>query len=148
MISSGYGFYSGKSDLNGYAKSIAPKQPLTGAKKPPTRTPDFVFSEKTTAEQAVVYRLSGDYNPLHIDSAVGEALGFGGVILHGLCSYGHGARAVVLKVAKGDGRRLRYMSARFTSPVKPGDEVRALLTPSLSLSLEGAAHAHPLARTA
>ncbi|GAA5899652.1 hypothetical protein JCM8208_000618 [Rhodotorula glutinis] len=122
MISSGYGFYSGKSNLNGFAKSIAPKQPLKGG-KPPQRTPDFVFSERTTPEQAAVYRLSGDYNPLHIDSSVGEALGFGGVILHGLCSYGHAARAVVLNVAKGDGRRLKYMSARFTSPVKPGDEL-------------------------
>ncbi|GAA6046733.1 hypothetical protein JCM3770_003140 [Rhodotorula araucariae] len=120
MISSGYCF--GKFDAGGFAKSIAPKQPLK-AGKPPQRTPDFVFTEKTTAEQAVVYRLSGDYNPLHIDNAVGEALGFGGVILHGLCSYGHAARAVVLNVAKGDGRRLKYMSARFTSPVKPGDEL-------------------------
>jgi peroxisomal enoyl-CoA hydratase 2 len=54
---------------------------------------------------------------------VGKGIGFGGVILHGLCSYGHAARAVILNAAKGDGRRLQFMSARFTSPVLPGDEL-------------------------
>jgi hypothetical protein len=56
MISSGYCF--GKFDTGGFQKSIAPKQPLK-AGKPPQRNPDFVFAEKTTPEQAVVYRLSG-----------------------------------------------------------------------------------------
>ncbi|GAA5992148.1 hypothetical protein JCM10908_001789 [Rhodotorula pacifica] len=120
MISSGYCF--GKFDAGGFQKSIAPKQPVKGG-KPPQRNPDFVFSEKTSPEQAALYRLSGDYNPLHIDDAIGKGMGFPGVILHGLCSYGHAARAIVLNVAKGDGRKLKFMSGRFTSPVLPGDEL-------------------------
>ncbi|GAA5955300.1 hypothetical protein JCM21900_003038 [Sporobolomyces salmonicolor] len=120
MISSAYCF--GKYDAKGFVKSIAPQQPVKGG-KPPARTPDYVFSEKISEEQAILYRLSGDYNPLHIDPAVGKGMNFPGVILHGLCSYGHAARAIVLNVAKGDGSRLQYMSARFTSPVLPGDEL-------------------------
>lgn len=58
-------------------------------------------------------------------------MGFPGVILHGLCSYGHAARAVLLSVAGGDSSRLEYMSSRFTSPVIPGDEVS--LSPSSPL---------------
>ncbi|GAA6009669.1 hypothetical protein JCM10207_004148 [Rhodosporidiobolus poonsookiae] len=124
MISSSYNF--GQFNVKGYAKSIAPPQPVK-AGKPPTRTPDFVFSEKLTDEQAIIYRLSGDYNPLHIDPSVGKGMGFPGVIVHGLCSYGHAARAIVLNAAKGDGSRLQYMSARFTSPVLPGDELETSL---------------------
>ncbi|GAA6060181.1 hypothetical protein JCM10212_005182 [Sporobolomyces blumeae] len=120
MVSSGYCF--GKFEPSGFQKSIAPEQPVKAA-KPPSRTPDIVFSEKTTPEQAILYRLSGDYNPLHIDPSVGKGMNFPGVILHGLCSYGHAARALVLNVAKGDASLLEYMSARFTSPVLPGDEL-------------------------
>ncbi|KAK4052809.1 hypothetical protein OIV83_002096 [Microbotryomycetes sp. JL201] len=126
MISSSYAFgkYTKKEDgTEGYAKSVAPKQPVKGG-KPPAREPDHVMSEKTLLEQAMLYRLSGDYNPLHHDGGkIGRSLGFKGAILHGLCSYGHAARALVLKVANGDGTRLKYMSARFSSPVMPGDEL-------------------------
>ncbi|KAL8287490.1 hypothetical protein RQP46_003348 [Phenoliferia psychrophenolica] len=121
MISSAYAF--GDYKAGGYNKSIAPKQPLKALSKPPARTPDFVFSEKTTEEQAILYRLSGDYNPLHIFPDIGKKMGFGGVILHGLASYGHAARAIILNVAGGDGNRLSFMSSRFTSPVVPGDEL-------------------------
>ncbi|ORY74739.1 HotDog domain-containing protein [Leucosporidium creatinivorum] len=130
MISSGYGFgkYTNKEDGSaGFAKSIAPPQPAKGLSKPPTSAPTHVFTEKTSSEQAILYRLSGDYNPLHIDPSIGKALGFGGVILHGLCSYGHAARAILLSVADGDGSRLEYMSSRFTSPVIPGDELETTM---------------------
>ena len=65
------------------------------------------------------YSLS-DYNQLHIDPAIGKAIGFGGVISHGLIAYGFAARALCATVGKGDATRLTYMSARFTSPVLPG----------------------------
>lgn len=82
-----------------YAKSVAPKLPVKAAPKPPEREPDFIMTEKTTEEQAVIYRLSGDYNPLHIDPSIGLKLSFPGAISHGLGSYGHAARAIVLKAA-------------------------------------------------
>ncbi|GAA5824858.1 hypothetical protein JCM11251_005369 [Rhodosporidiobolus azoricus] len=124
MISSSYNF--GDFGTKGYAKSVAPKQPVK-AGKPPQRPADFVMSEKISEEQALVYRLSGDYNPLHIDPVVGKGMNFPGVILHGLCSYGHAARTIVLNAGKGNGRSLEYMSARFTSPVIPGDELETSL---------------------
>ncbi|THH27102.1 hypothetical protein EUX98_g7090 [Antrodiella citrinella] len=88
---------------------------------PKDRSPDWVVQDKTTPEQAIVYRLSGDYNGLHIDPSIGEAAGFGGVILHGLSSYGFAARAVVSAVGGGSPSSLVYFGARFSSPVKPGD---------------------------
>lgn len=84
--SSAYAF--GKFNAGGFAKSIAPPQPLKAVSKPPARAPDAVMSEKTTQEQAIIYRLSGDYNPLHIFPEIGQRLGFPGAILHGICSYG------------------------------------------------------------
>ncbi|KAK4705543.1 hypothetical protein P7C70_g660, partial [Phenoliferia sp. Uapishka_3] len=121
MVSSSY--LIGKFNAGGFNKSTVPPQPYKGLGKPPTESADKVFSEKTTPEQAILYRLSGDYNPLHIDPNIGKAIGFPGCILHGLSSYGHAARAIVLSVAGGDGRRLKFMSARFTTPVLPGDEL-------------------------
>ncbi|KAJ8495380.1 hypothetical protein ONZ45_g12892 [Pleurotus djamor] len=88
---------------------------------PKDRKPDWTFSDKTTPEQALIFRLSGDYNPLHIDPRIGKAAGFGGVILHGLSTYGFGARAIINTVGGGDPKSLTLYGGRFTSPVKPGD---------------------------
>ena len=77
--------------------------------------------DQTTPEQAIVYRLTADYNPLHIDPSIGQAAGFGGVILHGLSTYGFAARSVLSAVGGNDPNALKYFSVRFTSPVKPGD---------------------------
>ncbi|CAO1613260.1 unnamed protein product [Jaminaea pallidilutea] len=126
MVSSS--FYRGQGQNTNYSKSISPKSP--SVKAPTDRKPDFTSTEKTNAAQAVLYRLSGDYNPLHVDPAIGQKGGLGGVILHGLCSYGIAARAVLKSVNAKDGvqgesiSRLRRMAARFTSPVRPGDELR------------------------
>ncbi|KAH8080679.1 peroxisomal dehydratase [Cristinia sonorae] len=102
-----------------FSKRIAgapPAKPI-----PKDRNPDWVVSDQTTPEQAAIYRLSGDYNGLHIDPSIGKAAGFGGVILHGLSSYGFAARAVVKAVGGGDPSSLKYFGVRFSSPVKPGD---------------------------
>ncbi|KAI0771277.1 peroxisomal dehydratase [Trametes elegans] len=88
---------------------------------PKNRKPDWVVRDQTSPEQAVVYRLSGDYNELHINPEIGKAAGFGGVILHGLASFGFAARAIVSAVGGGDPRALTLFGVRFTSPVKPGD---------------------------
>ncbi|KAF9238087.1 MaoC like domain-containing protein [Melanogaster broomeanus] len=90
---------------------------------PKDRNPDWVVKDKTTPEQALIYRLSGDYNPLHIDPKVAKTLGFSDVILHGLSSYGFAARALIQAIANGDARALKVIGVRFTSPVLPGDEL-------------------------
>lgn len=76
-------------------------------------------SYQTRPEQALLYRLSGDYNPLHSDPAFAARAGLGAPILHGLCTFGFAGRAV-LEVA-GPGRRLCSLGARFAAPVWPGD---------------------------
>jgi len=90
---------------------------------PKDRKPDWVVRDKTTPEQAIIYRLSGDYNALHVDPKIGQATGFGGVILHGLSSFGFAARAVLSSVGGDDPSALRLFGVRFSSPVKPGDEL-------------------------
>ncbi|KZT08220.1 peroxisomal dehydratase [Laetiporus sulphureus 93-53] len=90
---------------------------------PKDRKPDWVVQDKTSTEQAAIYRLSGDYNMLHINPSIGKAAGFGGVILHGLLTFGFAARALVSAVGGGDPRSLTFFAVRFTSPVKPGDAV-------------------------
>lgn len=89
--------------------------------KPPERAPDFVHEETTQETQALLYRLSGDVNPLHADPMIGQMAGFGRPILHGLCTYGHAARAVIRHACGGDGDRLRVIDAQFRKPVWPGD---------------------------
>ncbi|KAJ7742569.1 peroxisomal dehydratase [Mycena metata] len=91
---------------------------------PTDRKADWVVRDQTTKEQALVFRLSGDYNPLHIDPKIGQGAGFGGVILHGLSTFGFGARAIISAVGGGDPRSLRFFGVRFTSPVKPGDALQ------------------------
>jgi len=81
----------------------------------PTKT----ISYQTRPEQALIYRLSGDYNPLHSDPTFAARAGMDAPILHGLCTFGFAARAV-LDVA-GTEVGLRSMSARFAGPVWPGD---------------------------
>ncbi len=88
----------------------------------PSRAADFRFEEKTSPEQALLYRLSGDLNPLHADpdfSLVKDR--FGTPILHGLCTYGYMTRAVVKGACQGDAAKIRSLTARFSKPVWPGD---------------------------
>lgn len=84
--------------------------------------PDFSVREATSKEQALLYRLSGDHNPLHADPAFAAAAGFEqGPILHGLCTYGHMVRHVVKSLCDGDARRLKGFDGQFKRPVWPGD---------------------------
>lgn len=90
----------------------------------PCRSPDVTVDLATRPDQALLYRLSGDYNPLHADPAVAAAAGFPRPILHGLCTYGVVGRALLSELCETDPRRLTRIDARFTSPVYPGETIR------------------------
>ena len=89
----------------------------------PEREADHVVKYQTRIDQALIYRLSGDRNPLHSDPSFAAAAGFDRPILHGLCTYGHTGRALLSALCDNDPARFRSMEARFTSPVFPGDEL-------------------------
>ncbi len=89
---------------------------------PKDRPADWTVEQVTTPEQALLYRISGDVNPLHADPEFATAVGFPqGPILHGLCTYGFVGRAIIQHAAGGDGSRLKVFSAQFRKPVWPGD---------------------------
>ena len=88
---------------------------------PPDRAPDHKITYQTSPDQALVYRLSGDRNPLHSDPSFAALGGFDRPILHGLCSYGFTGRALLHTLAGSDPVRFKHMEARFSSPVFPGD---------------------------
>ncbi|KAL9529924.1 putative dehydratase [Sphaerulina musiva] len=99
-----------------------PKGPKTKNFPPPEgKAPDVVWENQTSEETAVLYRLNGDYNPLHIDPTPGKKMGFGGVIIHGLYSWNTSAHALVKLIGGGDPASIKEYGARFASPVKPGD---------------------------
>jgi acyl dehydratase len=103
-----------------------PRPPEAAAEPtaPKGREPDWVVEEPTSPEQALLYRISGDLNPLHADPEFAAKVGFPqGPILHGLCTYGFVARAIIKKAAGGDATRLRAYAAQFRRPVWPGDTI-------------------------
>jgi acyl dehydratase len=89
----------------------------------PDRDPDVIVEYSTSEDQALLYCLSGDENPLHWDPAFAKTAGFDRPILHGLCTYGIACRALVANVSGGDPDRLRSISARFRSVVFPGQQL-------------------------
>jgi acyl dehydratase len=94
--------------------------PGNGWRRPPG-PPDHRLVQPTRPEQALLYRLSGDRNPLHADPAFAARGGFSRPILHGLCTYGVTGRALLHTLCGSDPARFRSMSGRFTRPVLPGD---------------------------
>ena len=88
----------------------------------PNREPDARVALPTREDQALIYRLSGDRNPLHSDPWFAQNLaGFPRPILHGLCTYGVAGRALVGELGGGDATKVSQVGARFTSPVFPGE---------------------------
>lgn len=89
----------------------------------PDRAPDHEVAQATRPDQALLYRLSGDRNPLHSDPSFAEMAGFDRPILHGLCTYGFTGRALLGALCMDDPARFTSMDARFSSPVFPGEEL-------------------------
>jgi len=109
-------FYVG---AGGFEGDPGPKAEIL---KPPENVdPDFSISYRVAENQAAIYRLSGDLNPLHLDPEAARRGGFDRPILHGLCTFGFATRAVVNGLVDGDVARLKEFRARFTDVVYPGD---------------------------
>jgi acyl dehydratase len=98
------------------------ERPPKAERRPvPERAPDFETRERIPSTQALLYRLSGDTNPLHADPEFAAKVGFERPILHGLCTFGYAGRSVLREVCDGRPERLKSLRAQFSNPVFPGD---------------------------
>ena len=100
--------------------------PKEGGPEPhpiPERAPDLIKECDTRPDQAFLYALSGDRNPLHRDPAFAQSVGFPRPILHGLCSYGTACRAILSSVADYRAERIKQFDVRFSKPVFPGETI-------------------------
>ena len=111
----GAGGFGGPRNPEGDEESALAAEPL------PAREPDEVVTYATRDDQALLYRLSGDRNPLHSDPTFAKRAGFDRPILHGLCSYGFTGRALLHTACGSDPARFGAMRARFSKPTMPGD---------------------------
>jgi acyl dehydratase len=87
----------------------------------PDGEPDVIVSSTVRADQALLYRLSGDRNPLHSDPQFARRAGFDRPILHGMCTFGIAGRLLINELCDGDATRVRSMGGRFSKPVLPGE---------------------------
>lgn len=114
----GSAFYVGQGGWGG------PKGPAAISYAPPAgKTPDATFVDQTTELTPLLYRLNGDYNPLHADPEPGKKMGFGGVIIHGLYSWNATAHGLLKVLGGGDPANLKEYQTKFASPVRPGDKL-------------------------
>ncbi len=126
LFSTGTGlFVRGEGGFGGERGPASTREPL------PSRTADEVITYGTRPDQALLYRLSGDRNPLHSDPAFAKRAGFDRPILHGLCTYGFVGRALLHTLCASDPGRFRSMYGRFSRPTYPGD------TLTISIWVEG-----------
>ncbi|MGH0030067.1 MAG: MaoC/PaaZ C-terminal domain-containing protein [Myxococcota bacterium] len=109
--------------LRGEGGFGGPESPKAG-NLPPEREPDGVIESPTLAQQALLYRLNGDKNPLHADPEFAKMGGFDTPIIHGLCSYGIACKAVVDHVLGGDTTKVKGYAARFAGVAFPGETYR------------------------
>lgn len=100
-----------------------PRKPSPRPDQVPDREADKVCDLPTLPQQALIYRLNGDFNPLHASPAVARAAGFKAPILHGLCTFGVATHAIVKTCCDYDPGRLKRIRLRFSAPVYPGDTI-------------------------
>jgi|SRR5690554_990937 len=112
MIARGDGGFGGP-------QKSAPRPPA-----PPEREPDMSVTQRTPENMALLYRLNGDWNPLHADPDVASNAGFDRPILHGLATWGIAGRAILGEACNYDSNRIKYLFGRFTAPAYPGDTLR------------------------
>lgn len=111
-------FLRGNGGEGGFGDSMPVAAPV------PDRAPDRVVEIATLPRQALIYRLSGDWNPLHADPAIARKAGFDKPILHGLCTKGLANRAILSTYCDNDVARFKSMFVRFSKPVMPGETIR------------------------
>lgn len=107
----------GDGGFGGSKNSAYPSHP------PPERSPDLTVDMPTYPQMALVYRLSGDLNPLHCNPAVARKAGYDQPLLHGLATYGVAAHALVASLCDYEPARMRGIDARFSAPAFPGDHI-------------------------
>lgn len=107
--------------INGEGGWGGDRGPTEKANVAPDTEPDLSITYQTRDDQALLYRLSGDKNPLHSDKQFSDVGGFPRPILHGLCTYGFTGRALLHGICEGDTSRFHAMEGRFSSPVLPGE---------------------------
>lgn len=110
--------------LRGEGGFGGPAGPAPAPHALPETAPEIALDLPTLPQAALIYRLSGDYNPLHADPAVAAAAGFPRPILHGLATYGVAGRALLRACCDGDPARLKRLQVRFSAPVFPGETLR------------------------
>lgn len=111
-------FMRGDGGCGGFGEVPEPARPL------PESVPSSACEIATLAQSALIYRLSGDYNPIHADPGAATKAGFEAPILHGLCTFGVATRALLSTFANGAPERLKSLSVRFSRPVFPGETIK------------------------
>lgn len=107
--------------IGGFGSKGKPQKALPSK---PTRKPDHTVEEKTVPNQALIYRLSGDTNPLHVDPNMAAMGNFEKPILHGLCFYAIAAKTVFQKYCDNNPDLIKAIQARFVSHVFPGETIK------------------------
>ncbi len=107
----------------GFGGEDAPKNTFSF----PDRPPDFEVPATPSIDQPLIYRLSGDIFPLHVDSEFAKMAGFARPIMHGLCTHGYACRALIQQLVPGAPEKVRRMANRFRSPLYPGKTIKTLI---------------------
>ncbi|MCY1282460.1 MaoC like domain protein [compost metagenome] len=108
-------FYTGTPGAGLKRVPSVPAAPL------PDRAPDYVIAEQTDVNQALLYRLCGDWNPMHVDPDYAQKAGYEKPFLHGLCTFGYAGRHVIKAFCNNDSRLFKNIRVRFAAIVMPGD---------------------------